>query len=459
MCYHYGRWARHPALGWCWVPGYEWAPSWVTWYTYGNYIGWAPIAPVGFGVAYTLYPSDWCFVNFSYFLSPCVWSFYVSPWFVCGAVCGPYVVYNNCYFFGNRYYYGGGRPCNWYGPPVHVVERHVNRRITPYNLASTGNRAHNGRIARNTLEVYRPGMREGGALARTDGGVRAERVEKQVPPTGARGGSDLRKELNPGAGTPGRVERIGTPAGDARKELNPGAGTPGRVERIGTPAGDARKEVTPGAGTPGRVERIGTPAGDARKEVTPGAGTPGRVERIGTPAGDARKEVTPGAGTPGTIRNPVQVPRSDLLRRGWSPSSGIPSISQRQTFAPAAGVQPRVGTPSNPISAPRYQTPRAVQPSMPSAPVQTPRAPSTPTLPSAPRINQPSMPPAAPRMPSAPNVSSAPRVSTPSMPAMPRMSAPSMPSAPSMSSMPRMSAPSMPAAGGQVPIQMGGGRR
>ena len=29
--YHYGRWARLADLGWIWVPGFQWAPAWVSW--------------------------------------------------------------------------------------------------------------------------------------------------------------------------------------------------------------------------------------------------------------------------------------------------------------------------------------------------------------------------------------------------------------------------------------------
>ncbi|MDQ3626870.1 MAG: hypothetical protein M3372_07050, partial [Verrucomicrobiota bacterium] len=43
--YHYGRWARLRNHGWVWVPGYEWGPSWVSWRTGGNYVGWAPLPP------------------------------------------------------------------------------------------------------------------------------------------------------------------------------------------------------------------------------------------------------------------------------------------------------------------------------------------------------------------------------------------------------------------------------
>lgn len=43
--YHYGRWALCRNFGWIWVPGTEWAPSWVCWRHGGSYTGWAPLPP------------------------------------------------------------------------------------------------------------------------------------------------------------------------------------------------------------------------------------------------------------------------------------------------------------------------------------------------------------------------------------------------------------------------------
>ncbi|MEP6709333.1 MAG: DUF6600 domain-containing protein [Verrucomicrobiota bacterium] len=48
--YHYGRWTRLQDYGWIWVPGYEWGPSWVSWRTGGDYVGWAPLPPYGEGI-------------------------------------------------------------------------------------------------------------------------------------------------------------------------------------------------------------------------------------------------------------------------------------------------------------------------------------------------------------------------------------------------------------------------
>jgi hypothetical protein len=47
--FHYGRWFRDPDYGgWLWIPGYDWAPAWVTWGIYDDYYCWAPIGPRGY---------------------------------------------------------------------------------------------------------------------------------------------------------------------------------------------------------------------------------------------------------------------------------------------------------------------------------------------------------------------------------------------------------------------------
>ncbi|MEY2466055.1 MAG: hypothetical protein QOD03_576 [Verrucomicrobiota bacterium] len=53
--YHYGYWVNDSQYGWCWIPGTEWAPSWVTWRESDDYIGWAPYAPAGVVIAPTLF--------------------------------------------------------------------------------------------------------------------------------------------------------------------------------------------------------------------------------------------------------------------------------------------------------------------------------------------------------------------------------------------------------------------
>lgn len=43
--YRYGTWTRIRHHGWVWIPGYVWAPAWVTWRYSDAHIGWAPVPP------------------------------------------------------------------------------------------------------------------------------------------------------------------------------------------------------------------------------------------------------------------------------------------------------------------------------------------------------------------------------------------------------------------------------
>lgn len=45
ITYHYGRWTTLEDRSWIWVPGYEWAPAWVSWRSSDDYVGWAPLPP------------------------------------------------------------------------------------------------------------------------------------------------------------------------------------------------------------------------------------------------------------------------------------------------------------------------------------------------------------------------------------------------------------------------------
>lgn len=54
LVYHYGDWDYDPDFGWFWIPGTVWSPARVRWYTYGGYVGWAPIGPRG-----ALWGSPW----------------------------------------------------------------------------------------------------------------------------------------------------------------------------------------------------------------------------------------------------------------------------------------------------------------------------------------------------------------------------------------------------------------
>jgi hypothetical protein len=80
--YHYGSWIRLVDQGWVWVPGYEWGPAWVSWRTGDDYIGWAPLPPLGerfyeggaitgqVDIEFNIGPACYNFVEVRYFGEP-----------------------------------------------------------------------------------------------------------------------------------------------------------------------------------------------------------------------------------------------------------------------------------------------------------------------------------------------------------------------------------------------------
>jgi probable HAF family extracellular repeat protein len=81
--YHYGGWIRIDGVGWCWVPGRHWAPSWVSWRRGDNCVGWAPLPPEAVCVegnevevtdicdaSYGIGPAAYTFISYNDWASP-----------------------------------------------------------------------------------------------------------------------------------------------------------------------------------------------------------------------------------------------------------------------------------------------------------------------------------------------------------------------------------------------------
>lgn len=83
IVFHFGRWMRDWRYGWVWIPGYDWAPAWVSWRHADGFAGWAPLPPaarfeVGVGlmfrgglavdVDFGLTHDDYVFVGYDHFL-------------------------------------------------------------------------------------------------------------------------------------------------------------------------------------------------------------------------------------------------------------------------------------------------------------------------------------------------------------------------------------------------------
>src|SRR3954471_9296357 len=66
--YHYGRWGWRAGFGWFWVPGYTWAPAWISWRWVNGYACWSPLAPRGF--VYGRHWPGWVVVPHAHFAHP-----------------------------------------------------------------------------------------------------------------------------------------------------------------------------------------------------------------------------------------------------------------------------------------------------------------------------------------------------------------------------------------------------
>jgi len=131
--YHYGRWYDDPSYGWEWVPGDEWAPSYVSWQEGDNYIGWAPLPPsvsisTGF-LNVSLAPEAYLFVPEGRFLDNRVYD-YAVPRRDCGRIFRQTRNWTSYRYEGNRVFAAG--------VPVDRVQRVIGHTVPRYQVANLG---------------------------------------------------------------------------------------------------------------------------------------------------------------------------------------------------------------------------------------------------------------------------------------------------------------------------------
>jgi hypothetical protein len=167
--YHYGRWYQDPEIGWSWVPGDTWGPSWVSWQEGGDYVGWAPLPPgvnvsvsIGSGYggyAYGIAPEQYVFVPERNFLAPRLATYIVGEQGI-GAIYGRT---RNC----TSYQFNGGRVFNQ-GVPIDRIQRFAGR-VPRYQVADLGyGQGKNWRQPRfegNRVAMFRPQIQKTGRIA------------------------------------------------------------------------------------------------------------------------------------------------------------------------------------------------------------------------------------------------------------------------------------------------------
>ncbi len=299
--YHYGRWAYDGVYGWFWVPGYQWAPAWVSWRYGSDYIGWAPLAP-GFSVYVTSYP-----VHYGW------WNFVPSRRFV------GYPVHRWAYTGGRaqsifhdtrpappRSAYQGAPAPAWGGPARPWVERSVGHTIAPVRLQPVASPAAiRAARASGVVPVFRPAPapRQLGSSAvapsrRPGSGSAAPAPATPLGRPGSASGSPAPAPGRPGASSPlpAMPSRPGSalPApAPSRPQMNAAPPSPGPRPSGGFDA--PRPSVT--------MPRPGGDSGGAAPRPAPSMSAP---PRSAAPAPAPRAMVAP---PPSAGRAPVVAPR------------------------------------------------------------------------------------------------------------------------------------------------------
>jgi probable HAF family extracellular repeat protein len=135
--YHYGRWANVDGTGWCWLPGNQWAPAWVSWRQGNEHVGWAPLPPEadvspGQSISswsdsyYDIGPAAYAFISYSHWREPSYARYVERPernvQIIRETKNVTNIVTNN-------------NVINSFGPPVQNVARKTNHNIRQVQLA------------------------------------------------------------------------------------------------------------------------------------------------------------------------------------------------------------------------------------------------------------------------------------------------------------------------------------
>ena len=314
--YHYGRWAFDGSYGWLWVPGYQWAPAWVSWRYSPDYIGWAPLAP-GFSVYVTSYPVHYGWWNYV----PCrrFVGHRVHDWARTGP--GARDLFHATRPAPPRSVYQGATAPAWGGPARPALERSLGHAIAPVRVQRVASPAAiPGARAAGVVPVYRP---EG-------------RAARPAPVPG-------RHEARPQFSGPG-PQRPAAPGGAIQPAPRPGGSA------AIAPSG-------PGPSMAPRQQRSGEGfASPAPRQPSSGGGFAPPAPRQPNSGGGFAPPAPRQPSQSGGFAAPAPAPRQS------SPGGRFSAPAPRQqSFAPPSAMQRPQAGPSMSQQAPRSIAPRAQQ--------------------------------------------------------------------------------------------------
>ncbi len=323
--FHYGRWVYDDFYGWAWVPGYEWAPAWVSWRQSAGYYGWAPLTPnisidISFGNNYSIPDYYWVFAPQTYINSPRIYDYYVPHTRVVNIIRNTTII-NNIYSRDNRRYIAG--------PRVQDIERATRTRPQIYNVREA-NRPGAVNVRNNTVNIFRPAVRrapdarparvvDGNVYKRENPNASIARRSSGGAPSYDRSNASKLANVARSTNTDNSVVRINRRGGNNDQPNNnrPGNRPDGGI-RSGRPEG--RPNITPqGAAQPATPGETGNNPGtnrfDRRRDpnINNGQAQPNNMERArgrsNRPADQSNSQ------TPANIQQDAQRQQFDAQRQ------------------------------------------------------------------------------------------------------------------------------------------------
>ncbi|MCU0781625.1 MAG: hypothetical protein MUF04_11070, partial [Akkermansiaceae bacterium] len=358
--YHYGRWTLLRAVGWVWVPGYQWGPSWVTWRSGGGYIGWAPLPPetmawssgswgstveATFGIG-----QGWfTFIASTNFCQP-VRRHYV-PVADYGRFWGGTVNITNIHYQDNRVFVGG--------PPYKSI-RDAHGRHAPYYRLDLERHTRPGRDAMamrprfqgDRIAIAAPDVNAGWNAALRPSRVRGEmsdatvdRPQPLAPEVADRFRHHREREM---ARAEEETARLGGRDGFARRRADELANNQRQAQIL---ARQQAADLTRREGRPTRGQPTPTETGNP-VAAQPGT-TPGPTPEPDRPSRPQRPGTTPGAALPGEAAPPAG--RQPDVATTEAPPGPRPSRQPGQIARPTGADRPQPPTgdaaPANPAPA------------------------------------------------------------------------------------------------------------
>lgn len=352
--FHYGRWYFDEYYqSWAWIPGYDWAPAWVSWRSGGGYYGWAPMSPgVSIQVQINIPSRHWVFIPYGRIHHRNVFNYY-APYAHHRTkikIINRTTVVNNTVVYNNYNFYAG--------PSRREVERLTRQTVPVYQIRSSEAPGRTS-LARNEVQLYRPEIQESrgrGAEARPSRVLesteaRSARSGRSVSPSGSGDRNQPTRVANGQEGSSERAANASGTRGNEGYELRPAPSDSRNRGEMGQPSRSAqpsRQESIRTQPAPSRESQVRTqpaPSRESQVRTQPQTAPRSRVEqRSSTPArgSEVRQEpapqvrTSPSRGTESRVEGPSRQGNQPQVRTS-APARGSTPSGRTESSAPSRG--------------------------------------------------------------------------------------------------------------------------